>query len=239
MRFLDYTFDRPEENIACDEALLDLAIDGLGGECLRFWEPQSYFVVVGYTNEVRREVNIVECAAAGIPILRRCSGGGAVLQGPGCLNYALILNIDSDPALDTVTGSNTFILGHHAHALRPVLPAIPEQRGHTDLVLHDRKFSGNSQRRKGRHLLFHGTFLYDFELEQIARFLSPPSIAPVYRRGRPHGSFVANLSASRGELVARLRNTWNAYTDWEDIPFERIATLCRDKYLDREWTFRR
>ena len=53
-------------------------------------------MVVGYANQVEVEVNVPACTARGIPILRRCSGGGTVVQGPGCLNYAVVLRITAD-----------------------------------------------------------------------------------------------------------------------------------------------
>ena len=58
MNYLDLTFPTPEENLACDEALLDWCEAGDGPEVLRFWEPQQHFVVVGYSNRVEREVNV-------------------------------------------------------------------------------------------------------------------------------------------------------------------------------------
>ena len=86
MRHLDLTIPSPAENLACDEALLDWCESGDGVECLRFWESPEPFVVVGYANKVETEVNVAACEARKIPILRRCSGGGTVVQGPGCLN---------------------------------------------------------------------------------------------------------------------------------------------------------
>src|SRR5689334_9674348 len=96
MKVLDLTLPSPPENLACDEALLGLAESGAGEEVLRFWESTEYFVVVGYANKVAVEVNVAACEVGGIPILRRCSGGGTVVQGPGCLNYALVLRISGD-----------------------------------------------------------------------------------------------------------------------------------------------
>src|SRR5882724_10843203 len=93
MKLLDLTLASPAENLACDEVLLDRSENGAGKEVLRFWEPRDYFVVVGYANKLATEVHVPACEARGIPVLRRCSGGGAVLQGPGCLNYTLILRI--------------------------------------------------------------------------------------------------------------------------------------------------
>src|SRR5919109_1663387 len=110
VKLLDLTFATPAENLASDEALLDTCDEGSGPEVLRFWEPRQHFVVVGYSNHVEREVNLAACRKLGIPILRRCSGGGAILQGPGCLNYSLILKSGFDPALQTVTGTNRFVL---------------------------------------------------------------------------------------------------------------------------------
>jgi lipoate---protein ligase len=239
MRFVDHTFDRPEDNLACDEALLDLASEEGHDNILRVWEPHSCFVVVGYANVVHREVNTAECLTAGIPVLRRCSGGGAVLQGPGCLNYALVLHIERESALRTISGANEAILRRHVHALQHILPASPEIRGHTDLVLNDRKFSGNSQRRKGQHLLFHGTLLYGFALDQIERFLPLPSVEPEYRQRRPHSSFVGNLDVSRNKLLSVLQQAWNVHAQMEDLPDDRIATLSRERYGTRAWTYRR
>src|SRR5690349_1163395 len=104
--FLDLTLATPGENLACDEALLEQCESGDAPGVLRFWEPAGYFVVVGYANHIRREVNEAACAAEGIPVLRRCSGGGTVLQGPGCLNYSLVLNIEEEPALQSIPSAN-------------------------------------------------------------------------------------------------------------------------------------
>jgi hypothetical protein len=61
MHLLDLTLPTPAENLACDEALLDLCEEGGAGEVLRFWEPREYFVVVGYANKVASEVNVNAC----------------------------------------------------------------------------------------------------------------------------------------------------------------------------------
>ena len=65
MKLLDLTLATPAENLACDEALLNSAEAGDGGEILRFWEPREYFVVVGYANKVKPEVNVAACTAKG------------------------------------------------------------------------------------------------------------------------------------------------------------------------------
>ena len=73
MKYFDGTYPTPAENLACDEALLNLCEEGRGGEVLRFWEPREPFVVVGYANRAAREVDLDACRTRGIPVLRRCS----------------------------------------------------------------------------------------------------------------------------------------------------------------------
>jgi lipoate-protein ligase A len=121
MHYLDHTWPTPAENLAADEALLDAAETGEAGEILRFWQAPSHFVVLGHSNCLEKEVFDTTCAALDIPVLRRCSGGGTVLQGPGMLSYALILQMDGRPELNTVTQANRFIMSTNAHALAKLL----------------------------------------------------------------------------------------------------------------------
>ena len=46
-------------------------------------------VVVGRSSRLDEEVHLDACRAAGVPVLRRPSGGAAIVSGPGCLMYAL------------------------------------------------------------------------------------------------------------------------------------------------------
>ena len=89
---IDRTLPVPEANLAYDEALLNFAEECEGPDTLRFWESSTPFIVLGVAQPVAAHVNQPACAADSIPILRRCSAGGCVVQGPGSLNYALVLN---------------------------------------------------------------------------------------------------------------------------------------------------
>src|SRR5438105_13705655 len=114
------------------------------------WEPGQYFVVVGYGNKVATEVRVPFCEENDIPILRRCTGGGTVLQGPGVLNYSLILRIGESGSLHNIGATNKFILERHQTALASALGSPVEIKGQTDLAIGGRKFCGNAQRR-GKH----------------------------------------------------------------------------------------
>jgi lipoate-protein ligase A len=257
MKYLDLTLPTPGENLACDEALLNWCDAGDGLEVLRFWEPQQHFVVVGYSNHVAREVNVAACRERGIPVLRRCSGGGAVLQGPGCLNYSLVLRVESEPALRTVTGTNRFVMERNREALEklttggrrrkealvsrsghPTHDLRLSVRGHTDLAIEDRKFSGNAQRRKRRAILFHGSLLLNFDLVLVDELLPMPSKQPDYRQSRSHGEFLQNFKASASEAKAALRRAWGATTPLRGLTAEITNAPAGQKYSTDAWNLK-
>jgi len=241
MKLLDLSLVSPAGNLACDEVLLNWSEAGGGGEILRFWEPREHFVVVGYANKVEAEVDVAACTARNVPIFRRCSGGGTVLQGPGCLNYALILQIAADSPIASISGANKFIMERHRAAVESAIhnpqPAITV-RGHTDLVAGEHKFSGNSQRRRKRALLFHGTFLLNLNLPLVAKLLHMPSQQPDYRHNRSHTDFLTNLNVPADRLKSALGKVWNAIETLDDFPEQEMRRLMAEKYSTAEWNLK-
>jgi lipoate-protein ligase A len=238
MKFLDLTLPSPEENLACDEALLEACESRSGEEVLRFWEPAEYFVVLGYANRHRSAVNLAVCEARNIPILRRCSGGGTVLQGPGCLNYSLILRIVADGPFSGITETNTLIMQRNCAALQTLLSGPVRIQGVTDLTVGSRKFSGNAQRRRRACLLFHGTFLLTFDLPLVDAVLATPPSQPDYRQNRDHQQFLTNLNLAPALVKQALQNHWDATQILGAVPFADIECLRQERYALAEWNYR-
>jgi lipoate-protein ligase A len=246
MQRLDLTLPSPAENLTADETLLDWCETGHGDETLRFWEPRETFVVVGYANKVATEVNVAACEAKGIPIFRRCSGGGTVVQMPGGLNYALILRITKDGPTRSISSANKFIMEKNRAAIESLADQFRIQnskfkisvRGHTDLCLGDLKFAGNSQRRRKNFLLFHGTLLLNCNLALVSELLLMPSLQPDHRASRPHADFVTNLNLPAEKVKAALAKAWNADEELSNPPLKEIPKLAREKYSTPEWNFK-
>jgi len=238
MKYLDLTLPSPEANLAMDEALLDAAEETGATEVLRVWEAPSSFVVVGRANQVAKEVNREACHALGIPLLRRSSGGGAVVQAPGCLNYALILRIDPTGQTESIPATNDFVMRKHAQTVQELLGSPVSVRGHTDLVLGERKFSGNAQRRKRQFLLFHGTFLLQMDLDLIELLLPMPSHEPDYRQKRSHHQFLMNIPVAADSLKHALAQAWGANVLLPKLPSRRAEQLVQERYSREEWNFR-
>ena len=125
-------------------------------------------------------------------------------------------------------------------SLRPNSPAsdpgaVIVTRGHTDLCLGCLKFSGNAQRRRKHFLLFHGTFLLNFDLALVNEVLPIPSRQPDYRENRVHAAFLTNLNLPAENVKAALRKAWNACSSLKNPPLEIVAALTCDKYATPEW----
>jgi lipoate-protein ligase A len=261
MRLLNLTLPAAAENLALDEALLEHAEQaGQPAEVLRLWEPTLPMVVVGSSTRVADEVKLDECRRRHVPVLRRASGGAPIVTGPGCLMYAVVLSYEHRPELRSINRAHHFVLKSMGEALqpvgseslRPVKTANDSAKGfvsdssvdaihHTgtsDLAIADRKFSGNSMRCKRTHLLYHGTLLYEFPLEQIDELLSMPTRQPAYRAGRPHLDFVMNLPLPAATLRNALTRAFDADEDQSNWPRDLTKKLATEKYSQDEWNFR-
>ncbi len=194
------TIARDHHDLAGDWALFDAVESGAADYLYRCWQTTAPIVVAGRFRPLADDVNVEACGADRIPIVRRSSGGGTVVLGDGCLNYAVALSLVSRPPLHDVALSFAVILGAIVEAL-----GVPGVRiSGTDLSLHGRKVSGNAQQRGRRALLHHGTLLFAFDPLLASRYLKEPSRQPAYRRSRCHADFLANLPVAGADLRVRL-----------------------------------
>ena len=205
MRLINYKTNSPEENIALDELVLLKAENGGFGESFRIWEPKEYFVVLGRACQVEEDCLKDNCDADNVRLIRRISGGGTILQGPGCINFSMVLSYESNEAYKGIRSSYRYILGnisegfkHNGHKIEffPV----------SDLAFQKRKISGNAQARKRSFFLHHGTFLYGFDINKISRYLKYPSREPEYRKRRSHAEFLVNVPVIPDKLIEIIKN---------------------------------
>lgn len=195
MQLRDISFPTPQENIVFDEVLWRLAEKHSRGEYLRFWESPRIFIVMGLTGRAEIDVNSIHAQQDNILVLRRSSGGGTVLQGPGCLNYTLVLSKQKHPELNDLRKSYEWISAKVIEALGSA-GCEAYFRPTSDLATSppsEKKFSGNAQRRGKRYILHHGTILYKFDLSLISRYLNMPKDIPEYRKRRSHTDFLTNI----------------------------------------------
>jgi lipoate---protein ligase len=223
----DISFNTPQENILYDEVLLFLSESGQGGEVLRFWESDILFVVLGLIGKEKEDVNIPLIEQDGISVLRRCSGGGTVLQGKGCLNYSIILSKELHPQILSIKESYRYLLGKVIAALNDLgIESVFQPISDIALRKINKKISGNAQKRLRKSILHHGTILYDFDLSKIERYLRIPRDMPEYRQGRRHEEFLSNVGLSVRDFKTKLMESFQIREQ------ERFPSLLEKKVLN-------
>jgi lipoate---protein ligase len=205
------------QNLAIDHSLVrsakaDERVD------FRLWWGTDPTIVLGSSEKAAVVADLARCLEWGVGLVRRQSGGGAILETPGVLNYSLIT-----PAPQAFWVTPIFHL-----AGRILVDALEELglraqlRGTSDIAVGDLKVSGNAMARRGGGLLVHRTLLYDLDLDLVESCLRHPPREPGYRRGRSHSAFVTSLRGL-GLGVSK--------TDVERILVQSFFRLARDPHL--------
>ncbi len=193
-------------------------------------------VVIGSGQITHAEANDA-ANTRGVPVVRRISGGGAVYHGPGCLCFARIL-----PCPDPKTLSLADCLAPVLAALRSL--GVPAQTSHRhDILLSGKKLGGTAARLGRDRVLFHGTLLFDADLDALRAVLGPESR---YLFGKGVASVPSPVTSLResGAPFARLADFRAALLDAlapgeETLVFSGNAReerkLLAEKYASWEW----
>ena len=132
-------------------------------------------VIFGRHQVMENEVNVPFCEAHGVQMYRRKSGGGCVYSDEGNLMLSYITaDTHSEQVfqryLDTMT-----------EALRALGFAAAKSE-HNDILIGDRKVSGNACYALPTGTIVHGTLLYDVNFEALQQAITP-SAAKLAKHG--------------------------------------------------------
>jgi len=252
VRLLIHTASHPALDLALEETLHLGLEEGTSPPTWRIWQARRPALVLGTGQVAGQELHVDAARTAGVPVLRRHSGGGAVLVGPGVINYSAFCRISEWPGAETIAGAMTAVL-------RPVIEALARmgvrtrEEGLSDLVVDEkegrlRKLAGNAQARKRHSLVVHGTLLANPDWRLLERLIRFPTRPPAYRGERSHREFLTSLAdlgaahdlaafaASLGGVLGHVGAPAAAPTEEESRRAER---LCTTKYEREEWNLRR
>lgn len=200
MEVLFWSAPTVAENVALDERMARSAFSA-GRSTLRFWWGGPPAVVMGWSERAEPSVHSDACAELGVEVLKRCTGGGTVLQTSGVLNYSLIT-----PAPDHLDLMAGFRQGTDlVCTLLDTFGLVGVVQGTCDVAVAGQKISGNAQARRWRSMLVHGTLLVDFDVDLAEKLLPHPPREPEYRQARRHRDFLVTLrrlgvTADRGTV---------------------------------------
>ncbi len=135
--------------------------------------PEAPFANVGYHQEADREIDLEYCRDAGIPVLRRVVGGGAILDGPWEQDYMVVV---PNGTVGTEAGVGEF----YGRFLGPVqrtlerLGVRAQRSGVNDLAVSGRKVSANGALSLDGSWVLVGDILLDLDPEAMTRVLRVP-----------------------------------------------------------------
>lgn len=226
MQLKVHSFPQLAQNVYFDDVLFQLAQKHEAGESLRFWESTQYGIVLGRIGKIEEDVDEAATRRDQIPIIYRASGGGTVVQGPGCLNYALVLSKQKHPVLNDLRASYQWISEKVIKSLQ-YQGIASKFCPISDLALshNDMKFSGNAQRRSKDYVLHHGTILYQFDLDMISKYLKLPKSMPEYRNARDHKNFVTNIYINVPQFQAELAKEFGVSSLSQPLSPQEILAL--------------
>lgn len=152
---------RPEANLAEEKKLFAEQ----AGKDVLFLYINAPSVIVGRNQLPEAEVDLGYCFEQGIPVIKRLSGGGTVYHDEGNINYSFITDAAKDRILDR-------------DFLTPVLAALksfgidasPGSR--KEILAGGKKISGTASHISRGRQLFHGTLLFDTDLERMQHALN-------------------------------------------------------------------
>ena len=212
------------------------------GDWLLLWQ-NSPTVVVGLNQVAEAEADLAYCAAHGVAVVRRATGGGAVYHDLGNLNYSLISDAGEEASLSL------------ARFMRPVCEALrsmgvpAEATGRNDITIEGLKVSGTAQRLYSGRVLHHGTLLFKTDREAMAAALRPAPDKFSGKAAKSVRSRVGEISGflPRGTTLEGFRSALLAALAPEGLAREELTAgelaeverLAREKYRSPSWTFGR
>lgn len=237
----------PQMNLALDEVLTSRVGEGRRRPTLRIWEWDGSAVVIGSFQSYRNEVDPEGAARHGFDVVRRISGGGAMLIPAGqIITYSLYVPASLVAGM-TFADSYAFLDDWVLQALRSVgIDAV--YRPLNDIASPSGKIGGAAQKRLANGgVLHHASLSYDLDgqvMTEVLRIgrekLSDKGTTSAAKRVDPLRS---QTGLTREEIIERFIATFRSLTDAETgtvTPDEYAAAeaLVESKFATEAWLHR-
>jgi len=222
----------PRMNLALDEVLTSRVGEGRRRPTLRIWEWDESAVVIGSFQSYRNEVDPEGAAKHGFDVVRRISGGGAMLMAAGqIITYSLYVPASLVAGM-TFADSYAFLDDWVLQALRSLgIDAVYQPLN--DIASPTGKIGGAAQKRLANGgVLHHATLSYDIDgqmMTEVLRIgrekLSDKGTTSAAKRVDP---LRTQTGLERAEIIERFKDTFRSLTDAE------TGSVTADEYADAE-----
>lgn len=238
MIYINNESNDPFFNLALEEYVFNNA--NPSKEYLLLWQNKPT-IVVGKHQNTLEEINGDYIYKNDINVVRRLSGGGAVYHDLGNLNFTFIVGDSNIKEFDFKVFTN------------PVIKALAkmgvdaEFNSRNDLVIGGKKFSGNSQYKKGKKILHHGTLLFDSNLEELVKTLNVSkdkieskgikSVKSRVTNIREHLVVDVDVQGFKKLLLHYLGEDGLETENLSDREIKSITSIAKKKYRTWEWNY--
>ncbi|MGO4102779.1 biotin/lipoate A/B protein ligase family protein [Leifsonia sp. YAF41] len=237
----------PRMHLALDEVLAAEVGEGHRKPTLRIWEWNESAVVIGSFQSLKNEVDPDGAAKYGYDVVRRISGGGAMMMEKGAvITYSLYVPAELVQGM-SFADSYAFLDEWVLEALKS-LGIDASYKPLNDITSPTGKIGGAAQKRLGSGaVLHHVTMSYDMDGEVMAQVLrigreklSDKGIASAAKRVDPLRS---QTGLSRAEIIERMKQTFTtmyAATPGDITPEEyaKAESLVEEKFATEAWLTR-
>lgn len=163
MLFVPNENNDPRINLALETYLMkELPVD----EPILLFYINEPSIIIGRNQNTIEEINKEYVEEKGIHVVRRLSGGGAVYHDFGNLNFSFIMPDDGNSFRDFAKVTQPIIDALHAMGVEGA-----QLKGRNDLVIGEKKFSGNAMYATNGRMFAHGTIMFDSDVNEVVNAL--------------------------------------------------------------------
>lgn len=238
IRVLETGYNPAALNMAIDEALMqnvkEVPVLRIYG-----WKPAA--VSIGYFQSINEEIDLEKCNQLGIDIVRRLTGGGAVLHEYE-VTYSFITRQYPQNILESYRWICDIIV-LSINRLGFSASFVPLN----DIVVDGKKVSGNAQTRKKAVLLQHGTILLNIDIDKMFTILKIPSEKLKDKVIKDAKERVTGLNSITFEDMATSLKTSFAEKCCSKLVTSSLSTeeinhaqwLVEHRYNNKKWNFKK
>ncbi len=224
----------PWHNLAIEEYLLEEVKEN---EIILYLWQNDNTIVIGRNQNPWKECRCKDFEADGGKIARRLSGGGTVFHDLGNLNFTFVMD------------KNLYNLEKQLSVILKAVKNIgidAKFSGRNDILVGEKKFSGNAFYEKEDSSYHHGTILVDANMEKLSKYLKVSKEKIASKGIESVRSRVVNLKTIKEDItIENLKQSLiNSFTDiykgksnTEYITDKHSIQGLYEKYSSWEWKY--
>ncbi|MBV7274072.1 lipoate--protein ligase [Clostridiaceae bacterium UIB06] len=225
-----------------NHAIEDYVLNALDEDCFMLWRNEPC-ILIGKNQNTLSEINIDYVNKNKLPVVRRMTGGGAIFNDLGNLNFTFISNNSGNGFADFQKFTYPII-----RALKK-LSIDAKLSGRNDLMIGEKKFSGNAQYSYKNKILHHGSMLFSADMTNLAQALKVKDIKFQDKAVKSVGGRVTNIKEHlkndmrvdefKDFIIKSVMSEQEAakFYEFSQEEWDEIKRISDSKYATWEWNY--